>query len=76
MAHFLLDADNWPTWRPRPGTNPPLPRPPRPRRNAAGRVSGEAGEGRLVPAGGFAALAGEPSGDIETLDVMERPQDS
>jgi DNA-binding NtrC family response regulator len=72
MAHFLLDADNWPDLEAEAGNEPAAAPAAEAEEDAAGRVSGEAGEGRLVPAGGFAALAGEPSGDIETLDVMER----
>ncbi|KUG29401.1 transcriptional regulatory protein [hydrocarbon metagenome] len=82
-AHFLLDADNWPDLESGGGDEEETlaPETPIPTDAAAGAASGVPGvpageasdaEGGLVPPGGFSALAGEPTGDIETLDVMER----
>jgi DNA-binding NtrC family response regulator len=75
-AHFLLDADTWPDLEADDGGEETL----APEAPVPGEASGPdaaapdeaAAEGGLVPPGGFSALAGEPSGDIETLDVMER----
>jgi DNA-binding NtrC family response regulator len=74
-AHFLLDQDTWPV----PGEGDdgedvlaPEPEAPDAAAHAAHFVPDEPAEGGAAPAGGFSALAGEPSGDIETLDVMER----
>ncbi|QLA17164.1 sigma-54-dependent transcriptional regulator [Desulfolutivibrio sulfoxidireducens] len=73
MAHFLLDADNWPDLEiaAEREANAPLAVGAGEGATRTGPGEDEAGGG-LVPAGGFAALAGEPSGEIETLDLMER----
>ncbi len=73
-AHFLLDADNWPELEAEAEVGPEV-RPdqfPHGEAPSASPGGDAANASAAPPAGGFAALAGEPSGDIETLDVMER----
>ncbi|NDY57924.1 sigma-54-dependent Fis family transcriptional regulator [Desulfovibrio sulfodismutans] len=79
-AHFLLDADNWPDLESDGGDAEETLAPETPIPTDAATApapaipAGDApdAEGGLVPPGGFSALAGAPTGDIETLDVMER----